>query len=82
MNKAENHKIQQNCQLTFELCSAGVDVHPFLAFSAAHQKTGHCLTWKKCISLCNLTKNAKRSQKSFLIENKHLEEQKITVAVL
>lgn len=39
---------------TFELCSAGVDVHPFLAFPAAHQEAGHSLTGKESVCLCNL----------------------------
>lgn len=52
---ANSDKKLQGWRLTFELCCAGVDVHPFLAFSTTHQETGHRLTWKKCVGLCNLT---------------------------
>lgn len=40
--------------LTFELCSAGVDVHPLLAFSTAHQEAGHSLPGKESVCLRNL----------------------------
>lgn len=54
----------QGWRLTFELCCAGVDMHPFLAFSTTHQETGHRLTWKKCVGLCNLTTKRERGKES------------------
>lgn len=54
----------QGWRLTFELCCAGVDVHPFLAFSTTHQETGHRLTWKKCVGLCNLTTKRESGKES------------------
>lgn len=56
-------KVQEWC-LTFELCSAGVDVHPFLAFPTAHQETSHRLTWKKCVGLRNLTTKGENGKES------------------
>lgn len=40
---------------TFELRSAGADVHPLLTFSTAHQETGHRLSGQKRIRLRYLT---------------------------
>lgn len=48
--------------LTFELRSAGVDVHPLLAFPTAHQEAGHSLAGKESVCLCNLaTTEGKRN---------------------
>jgi len=62
-------KVQEWC-LTFELCCAGVDVHPFLAFSTTHQETSNGLTWKKCVGLCNLTTKKEKGKKSDILEIK------------